>query len=198
VPVAPLDSTSEYPTCCALLGMFDVLTAERLSFEDDMEGVRRLLRRVTLDSCFHPATWEQCGFFALLKPDNDILPVRTVYNGVTQNIGNNYLKSDAPIWFAGPDLIASILQNNGKVPHILKAVRMIPHGKQRGMKAVNLRGSMVNIDPYKDDLFKKIIEQRKLNKADKALYYWLKVLANSIYGFFGELNPDILSKKVRV
>ena len=43
-----------------------------------------------------------------------------------------------------------------------------------------------------------ILEKRKLNKADKALYYWLKVLANSIYGFFGELNRDTLSKKVQV
>lgn len=57
---------------------------------------------------------------------------------------------------------------------------------------------MVKIDPYKDDLFRKIIEQRTLHKADKALYYWLKILANSIYGFFVELNPDVLNKKVPV
>jgi len=60
---------------------------------------------------------------------------------------------------------------------------MVPRGKQTGMESVNLRG-MVKVDPYKDDLFRKIIEQRKLNKADEALYYWLKILANSIYGFF--------------
>jgi hypothetical protein len=124
--------------------------------------------------------------------------VRTVYDGVTQNIGNNYLKADVPVWFAGPDLIASILQNNGKVPHVLKAVRIVPHGKQTGMESVSLRGSMVKIDPYHDDLFRKLIEQRRLHKAGKALYYWLKILANSIYGFFGELNPDTLSKKVPI
>jgi hypothetical protein len=75
---------------------------------------------------------------------------------------------------------------------------MVPHGKQAGMESVSLRGSMVKIHPYHDDLFKKIIEQRRLHKADKALSYWLKILANSIYGFFGELNPDALSKKVPV
>jgi hypothetical protein len=198
VPVAPLDFTSEYPTCCALLGLFDVLTAKRVSFENDTKRVRTFLKSITLESCFKPAIWEEYRFFALIKPDDDILPVRTVYDGVTQNIGNNYLKSDVPIWFAGPDLVASIFQNNGKVPHILKAVRMVPHGKQAGMESVSLRGSMVNIDPYHDDLFRKIIEQRRLNKVDKALYYWLKILANSIYGFFGELNPDALSKKVPI
>jgi hypothetical protein len=43
VPVASLDFTSEYPTCCALLGLFDVLTAKRLSFENDTANVRAFL-----------------------------------------------------------------------------------------------------------------------------------------------------------
>ena len=57
------------------------------------------------------------------------------------------------------------------------------------MQPVNLRG-MVEIDPYKDDLFKHTIEQRKLHKSDKDLQYWLKVFANSMYGFFAEINPE--------
>ena len=72
---------------------------------------------------------------------------------------------------------------------------MVPHGKQAGMKTVNLQGSMVEINPYKDDIFRKVIEQRKLNKADKSLYYWLKILANSIYGFFVELIPKFRKRK---
>lgn len=196
VPVVPVDFTSEYPTCCALLGLFDVLTAESVSFDDDTENVRRLLKRTALKRSFKPAAWERYRFFALVKPDNDILPVRTVYNEVTQNIGNNHLTSDVPIWFAGPDLIASVIRT-GKVPCIVRAIRMVPHGKQAGMRSVNLRG-MVEIDPYHDDLFRKIIEQRKLHKSDEALYYWLKILANSIYGFFVELNPEIQNKNVPV
>jgi hypothetical protein len=74
---------------------------------------------------------------------------------------------------------------------------MVPHGKQAGMKSVNLRG-MVKINPYKDDLFRKIIEQRRLHEADKALSYWLKILANSIYGFFAELISEIQNKNVRI
>ncbi len=92
-----------------------------------------------------------------------------MYNEVTQNIGNNYLTSETPIWVAGPDLIASVIRT-GKVPHIIRAIRMVPHGKQAGMRSVNLRG-MVEIDPYGDDLFCKTIEQRKLHKSDYALYY---------------------------
>jgi hypothetical protein len=196
VPVVPVDFTSEYPSCCALFGLFDVLTAKRVSFDDDTANVRGFVKRCTPEGCFNPAMWKRSRFFALVKPDNDILPVRTVYNEVTQNIGNNYLKSHTPIWFAGPDLIASVIRT-GKVPHIVRAVRMVPHGKQAGMRSVNLRG-MVKINPYKNDLFRTIIEQRKLHKSDKALYYWLKILANSIYGFFVELIPDIQNRDAAV
>lgn len=59
---------------------------------------------------------------------------------------------------------------------------------------MNLRG-MVQINPYKDDLFKKVIEQRKLQKANKDLYYWLKIFANAIYGFFVEINPKTMPQR---
>jgi hypothetical protein len=188
VPVVPVDFTSEYPSTCALLGLMDILTAESLTFEDATEDVHRLLDPITHDGCFNRKLWPQFRFFALIKPDKDILPVRTMYNGVTQNIGNNYLSSERAIWVAGPDVINSAIQT-GKVPHIERAIRIVPHGKQAGMKPVLLRGK-VKIDPYRDDLFCKVIEERKKNKADKDLYYWLKIFANAIYGFFVEINPE--------
>jgi hypothetical protein len=198
VPVVPVDFTSEYPTCCSLLGLFNVLTAKEATYVEDTESVRAFLKSVSLDTCFNPAMWERFKFFALVEPDEDILPVRTAYDGVTQNIGNNYLTSDTPMWFAGCDLIASVIRRNGKVPKIIRAVRLVAHGKQPGMRSVNLRKSMVEINPYKDDLFRKVIEQRKMHKSDKALYYWLKIFANSIYGFFVELIPETLRRNVTV
>jgi len=197
VPVVPVDFTSEYPTCCALLDLFDVLTAENVTFDDDTNNIRRFLQEISWEDCYKPATWKKLKFFALVEPDDDILPVRTVYDGVTQNIGNNYLKSATLLWFAGCDLVASKIRT-GKVPKIKRAIRLVPHGKQSGMKAVNLRGSMVEINPYKDDLFRKVIEQRKLHKSDGSLYYWLKILANSIYGFFVELIPEDQIQNVTV
>ena len=195
VPVVPVDFTSEYPTCCALLDLFEILTAESITFEEDTNNIRKSIKTISLDPCFDPAIWREFRFFALVEPDNDILPVRTLYDGVTQNIGNNYLTSNTPLWFPGCDVVASAIRT-GKVPRILRAIRIVPHGKQAGMKTVRLRGSMVEIDPYKDDLFRKVIEQRKLNKADKKLYYWLKILANSIYGFFVELIPELQNQNV--
>jgi hypothetical protein len=73
----------------------------------------------------------------------------------------------------------------------VKAIRLVPHRQQVGMKSVGLRG-MVKINPYKGDLFTRVIEQRKLNKSNEELYYWLKIFADSIYSVFVEINPEAI------
>ena len=101
-----------------LLGLWNILTAKSLSFEKATRQVREMLRRITLDECFKPELWSDLRFFALVKPKRHILPVRTMYNGSTPNIGNNYLTSSKPIWIAGPDLIASAIQS-GSAPEVI-------------------------------------------------------------------------------
>jgi hypothetical protein len=189
---------SQYPTVNELLDNWSVLTAEKVTFPDATEEVRQLLQAITLESCFQRDLWPRFKFFAFVRPDEDVLPVRAVYNRVTQNIGVNYLTSKEPIWFAGPDIIASILQT-GKVPRIEKAIRVQPHGKQAGLGKTSLRG-MVDVDASKTSLNKHVIEQRAAHESDAALHYWLKILANSgSYGLFVELNPnDVSPTKIQV
>jgi len=190
VPVCPVDFMSQYPTVNELLGNWDVLTAEHLTVPDATTEVRRLLSHVNHERCFDRRLWRKFKFFALVRPNDDILPVRTVYNSTTQNIGINYLTSKEGIWFAGPDIIAAILLSNGKVPRIEKAIRVVPHGKQAGLGSTSLRG-MVKVDANTQSLFKHVIEQRAAHESDAALHYWLKILANSgSYGLFVELNPN--------
>jgi hypothetical protein len=189
VPVCPVDFMSQYPTVNELLGNWPVLTARSVAFPDATKEVRRLLSRINLKSCFQRKLWRDFKFFALVHPDEDILPVRTVYNGTTQNIGMNYLKSKEPIWFAGPDIIASVLLT-GKVPRVEKAIRVVPHGKQAGLTATSLRG-MVEVDANRHSFFKHVVEQRAAHESNPALHYWLKILANSgSYGLFVELNTN--------
>ena len=189
VPTCPVDFMSQYPTVNELLGNWEILTAESVTFPDATDEIRELLSRVTLERCFDRKFWLKFRFFALVCPDNDILPVRTVYNGTTQNIGINYLTSKEPLWFAGPDIIASILLT-GKIPYIEKAIRVVAHGKQAGLGSTSLRG-MVRVDAKKHSFFKHVIEQRAAHESNLALHYWLKILANSgSYGLFVELNPN--------
>jgi hypothetical protein len=198
VPVVHTDFTSEYPTVNALLGNWEVLTAERVTFEDATEEVQRFLASVTHQDLFNPATWKQLSFFALVAPDDDIFPVRAVYNGETQNIGVNRLRSDEPIWYAGPDTVSARILGN-KVPRVLRAIRMVPHNIQRGLKATNLRGEIA-INPRRHDFFRYTVEQRQhFKRTNEPLAQFLKTLANSgSYGLFVEVTPEAQAQPTSV
>jgi hypothetical protein len=190
VPVVPVDLTSEYPSIDALLGIWDVLTAERLTTDDATEDVRALLAKATFDDLFRPAFWKQLNFYVRIVPEGDILPVRSVYDSKsgTCNIGLNTLHWKQPMWIAGPDLITSVILS-GHIPKVQEAFRIVPHGKQRGLRPIKLRNA-ISVDPRKEDFFTRVIEYRKQNKADDRLQYFLKILANGTsYGTYLELNP---------
>jgi hypothetical protein len=194
VPVVPVDLTSEYPSVDALLGIWDVLTAAKLTIEDATTDVQALLRDLTsdsaLDDLFQSAFWRRLNFYARIVPEGDVLPVRSVYGSKsgTCNIGLNEFHWKQPMWVAGPDLVASVLLS-GRVPNIQEAFRIVPHGKQRGLRPVKLRGA-ISVNPREEDFFTRVIEYRKQNKADERLQHFLKILANSTsYGTYLELNP---------
>jgi hypothetical protein len=194
VPVIHTDFTSQYPTVNALLGNWDVLKASSIDFEDCTNSARKLLSTVTLKAAFNRPLWKKLSFFALIRPQNDILPVRTVYGEKTQNIGLNFIRSRKAIWYAGPDVVASALLT-GRAPRILRAIRMVANGCQSRLETTNL-GGMVAIDPRADDFYKKVIEQRISHKAEnKPIADFLKVLANSgSYGLFVEVNTETNNK----
>ena len=198
VPVVHTDFTSQYPTVNAHLGNWQALTAGNVHFEVCTDEVLEMLADLKLQDTFDPAFWKRLSFFALVRPEADILPVRTVYNGRTQNIGINYLTSEQPIWYAGPDVVSSALHAN-KPPRIVTAIRMVSTETQSDLKPTSLAG-MVAINPYSDDFFCHVIEQKTLHKpTNKDLSHFLKILANSgSYGLFVEVNQGKVKKPVEV
>jgi hypothetical protein len=190
VPVVYTDFTSQYPTVNTLLGLWSLLIAEKFQVRDVTLEVQAFLQSLSLDRLLDQRTWPKMAFFALIQPDGDILPVRTIYGdgqcGNQTNIGLNPLTSDKPIWFAGPDIVGSTLLK-GRPPKILQALRIEPVGIQRDMKSVVLGAG--SIDPYRDDFFRKVIEERKGKQKTDPLYYFLKILANAgCYGIYAEVN----------
>ena len=163
--------------------------ADTFRSTDAAEEIRQFLSNITLEHCFNRKLCQEFKFFALVRLERDILPVRTIYNGTTQNIGINYLTSkdrsglrDRHHRLYSPD--------RGKIPHIEKAICVVPDGKQAGLGSTFLR-SMVRVDASTDGFFKHVIEQRAASESNAALRYWLKILANSgSYGLFVELNPN--------
>ena len=198
VPVVPVDITSEYPSVDALLNIWDVLTAEQLTIEDATKEVQSLVASLTLEDLFRPSTWKQLSFYAQVVPEEATLPVRSVYDSKsgTCNIGLNTLNWKQPMWIAGPDLVTSIILGEN-IPTVRKAIRIVPQGKQTGLKSISLR-SAITVDPKAEDFFTRVIEYRKQNKNDERLQYFLKILANSTsYGTYLELNPVRIDPKQR-
>ena len=203
VPVVHCDFLSEYPTVITLMGIWNFVRAAQLRVQTATEDTRNLLKRILNDpdSVFNQTIWEEFTGYALIEPDNDILPIRTEYNESTveNNIGVNvFERSDFPIWFAIPDLIASVLLT-GKVPKVLKAIRIVHERIQKGLLKTKLRGKE-EVDPISGNLFKTLIEakerERKGHDEDQA--YFLKIMANSGYGIFIETTPRRVSKPKQV
>jgi hypothetical protein len=137
----------------------------------------------------------------LIKPDGDILPVRAAYDGQTWGIGVNPLTSSEPLWYSIPDCVASKLLT-GRPPRVVRALRLVPVGRARGLRAVKLRG-VVPLDPAADDPFRTMVEERQrirrrtdLPEGEKQrLARALKNVANAgSFGILAEFNRDELPK----
>jgi hypothetical protein len=192
LPVVYLDFLSMYPTGCALMGVWNLLTAEQIDMVDVREEINTLLASITIDGCFDPALWPKLIGIAQIVPDGDVVPVRAGYSAAPGwQIGLNPLHGTEPMWFTLADLIASKLLT-GKAPKVLRAVRFQPRGTAPDLQAVDLLGE-VSVSP-EEDFFKAVIEQRKraqLHGTDEEerRAKSLKVIANSTsYGIYAQMT----------
>ncbi len=203
VPVVYCDFLSMYPTVNTLLRLWPLITAREVEMVDATQEARQFLEGVTLEKTFDPSTWPQLLFFAEIIPDGDILPLRTEYSEATnaKNIGVNRISSELPLWYSGPDLVASKLLS-GKVPKVRRAFKLVGRGTQKGLRPIKLAGS-VPVDPASGDFFRTVIERRREAKQQSGpeaerISRFLKILANSgSYGIFAEINRQAAGEKKR-
>jgi hypothetical protein len=154
-------------------------------------------------------TWRRLRVLVKLRPDDDLLPVRAEYGPEGRNIADAYV-SGPPIWYALPDVLASVLRT-GKVPEILEAIELVPSEERMETKSWRLFGDeRYTIDLTKQDFFTEVINLRSAVKADleqarhegrdqdanhlDGVQLALKLLANSTsYGALVEVNPEVAS-----
>lgn len=181
VPVTYLDFHAQFPAVSNLLDCREILCAERLEFADFTAGARQLLGHATPDDCYSPAFWKQLRWFALVEPNEDVLPMRAKFGQREDSdptLAWNFLTSKQPIWVTGLEAVAARLIT-GKPLKILEAINVIPYGVQPGLAAVRLYGQL-EVDPRRDDLAVKLVELRASLKAKSPhLAGGLKVAANS-------------------
>ncbi|HDQ07343.1 MAG TPA: hypothetical protein ENN44_00945 [Methanoculleus sp.] len=204
VKVTTLDFTSMYPTVTVLLDLWPFMIAEKIVVVDVSvdanSDVIRLVNSVNLGMLQDKELWTSFNVLVQIRPDDDILPVRMDYkgDGTTFNVGVNHLTYEGKVWYALPDVIASILLT-GKVPTITRAVRFIPQGTQPGLRSTSILG--VDVHPEQETLVKVLVEERQKIKQSltegydaehqKSRAQAMKILVNAMsYGVFIELNPQ--------
>jgi len=191
VPVVYLDCYAQFAALSSLLNCREILCAESLESADFTRRAREVTERVTLDDCLRPQFWKQLRWYALVEPCEDVVPFRAKFgkgDNSDPTLAFNFLSSKQPIWMTGPDVIAAKLIS-GKPLRILKAIQLVPHGIQPGLRAVKLYNQLV-VDPLQDDLAAKLVELRsRVKRENPALARGLKVAANSAaFGILCQLN----------
>jgi len=167
-----------------------LLTAAAIEVVDCTKEAQNFLERLRPQELLTQAVWKDLAFFASVNPKGNVLPVRSLYSKTGTNIGLNPLTSTEPIWYAGPDLAAAKLL--GPAPQVIQAFKLVPRGTQPGMKSVVI-GSRT-FTPEFDDFFRAIIEERKKLPEGHPHNLLLKIIANSLYGIFAELNKNEYGK----
>jgi hypothetical protein len=197
--VTLVDFTSMYPTVNALMGSWNLITAERIDVTDSHEHpallaqISKFLAGFRPNDLFEKATWKRLLTLVQVVPDGDWFPVRAQYREGEYSIAVNYFTDTRPHWYALADVLASIVKT-GKTPTVKRALMFSPVGKAPGLKAVKLRGEVL-IDPAAGDFFTTVIEQRQHRKSEYGegdpVEKFLKVFANAGgYGIYAELNAQ--------
>jgi hypothetical protein len=203
-----------YPTVNSLMDLWKFVTAKKITVvKDCQEEIEVLLRQVTVDRLFEQSLWKRLTAFVRVIPDGDILPSRGRYNIQSNDwqvaVNHIYAGSSSPddaLWYSLPDIVASVLLNEGRIPKIVDAFRIEAHGQLEGLMATKLRGQ-IDVDPATQDFFKVVIEERKrlpkrtdISEIEKGrLNKFLKVLANAAsYGIYAEMHRLESERKTHV
>lgn len=213
------DFLSMYPTVCTLMGLWSFVIARGMRWRDGTVEVKRLLKSWTLADLQKKQNWTQLVGLVLVQPDADIFPVRAGYDsnddgtiGHTDGtIGANYLSSKRGVWFTLADCLAAQILT-GKSVKVVKAIVFRPLAPQAELREVSIAEGH-QIDPYKHDLYKSLIElrqelKRSRDQARGSARDELDIQQNTVkiatnatsYGIFAEINvndrPDKESSRI--
>jgi hypothetical protein len=211
-PVVHADFLSMYPTVYPLMGLWNFVRANGVTYRDDTRAVAALVgrpREELVERLRSKDGWKDLTSLVQVRPKNDLFPIRARYpGGDTPNIGLNYLSADEPQWFTFADVFASKVLT-GRPPEVIKALRFRPKGTQKGLKPIDIAGQTIN--PAINDFYQQLFIHRNAIKAKletasapekpalKSDEQAIKILANATsYGIFVELNVGEYVKTERM
>ena len=189
------DLSSAFPMCASLLGWWSLVTAASVRPQDMTGVLRAVCERAIADPTvvLNPAVWRQLGFTLVeTVPDGEPWPIEVEDehrpDGRMEVVP--VFSPDRRMFFAWPDVVAAAVVS-GWVPTILKATKLVPVGRQAGLRRQLpvLPGLVLGID---DDPAVALVRHRhKVKEKDPVLGAELRVIVNAlIFGIFSRFDES--------
>lgn len=194
-----LDVTSDYPLTAHLGGWWDVMTADRLVRRSVLGELRSLCQRATKDPTvvLDPAVWARFGLtICEVVPDGECFPVAlddpARPDGRTETAP--VVARGRSLFYSWCDVVATAILS-GRVPRILRAVRLVPEGRQSGLRRrVAVYPGLV-LDANADPVLGLVRRRREAKAAgDKVLAAELHAVTNSLVSGNFERLDDVATK----
>jgi hypothetical protein len=137
-PAVDIDVHSAYPAFAALLGWWRLKLAAQLRRQDKTEELRALCAEVAagdVSAFFDRRTWRHFDFtICEVVCDGEPWPVEAPDESYPQgHSGVRPVRCPVPFPFTWPDVVNAALLS-GRVPHIVSATRLVPVGRQPGLR----------------------------------------------------------------
>ncbi len=178
LPIAACDLTSAFPASAARVGWWPLLTAERLDREDVADELRERCERAIAD----PRTaLEPLGvILAEVLPDGERWPI-AVEDPQRPDGRAEFVPVRSPeraMSYAAQDVLAAAI-DSGRVPQIFKATRLVPVGRQAGLRrSVPFLPAFV-LDLDKDPAVAIVRHRQAVKASDPTLAALLRVAVNA-------------------
>jgi hypothetical protein len=184
-PAVDIDLRSAYPTAAILNGTWAVASAALIDSEDCTYELVELLARPEFEGLLYdPATWRRWGLCLVeLIPDGDLLPIAPGRDG---RLVLAPIHGTEPLPFVFGHLAAAVLAGGGLRGRVIRASRIVGHGRQEGLRGGRIYGDLGL--PVGRDPTAALVEYRSAVKAvgDKRLAASLRVAMNSTPWIYGK------------
>ncbi|MFH1649662.1 MAG: hypothetical protein ABIA93_03875, partial [Candidatus Woesearchaeota archaeon] len=186
VLVSTLDFTSMYPSVTTLMGLWQYIIADQITFEDDTANVQKLIDNITPGQLMNKEIWQDLNVLVEIYPQDNILPSRLNYSQFSHQskhqkrrstshqsshqesmqdsytIGLNHLTyNQESLYYPLCDVLAARILDKKPV-RIKKATRFLASKPQKDLKKTNILG--MTIDPYKANFVRELVEKRQKTK----------------------------------
>jgi hypothetical protein len=184
LPCVSLDVSSCFPLVAHLIGWWGLLCADSVSSRGVTRYLRGVCERAITDprSVLDPDVWQALGCTrAEVLPDGEVWP----FELEDKHRADGRLEfvpgwsPGRPFHFAWPDVVHAAIES-GTVPRIIRATRLVPNGRQEGIRDLPVLPGLVLLG-NEDPVLRLVAYRRRMkNEGNATMARLLHVVVNSL------------------